>query len=340
MPGFPKHLLKLYLKSIHLGPGAVVFDPWNGSGTTTRAASRLGLPSLGFDLNPVMIVVALARLLPFSEASSLVPLRREIVKRSRQVTAITENGDPLLQWFTPASVGAIGSIERAIRHILLGLPPAGDGSLRSTIDLSRIAATYYLGLFFVCRALTAPFRCSNPTWLRVPRDPTERLTIRRADVEKLFIEAVSRLAETLVARGRDGDAACANAEVRLADATSSVAEAQADIILTSPPYCTRIDYPAATRIELALLSKLMPVQIEVLSRAMTGTTRVPRHQITPLDEWGSKCLAFLDAVSQHPSKASKEYYFRTHLDYFHKMFRSLRSIEKSLRSGGVAILVV
>ena len=84
--------LEWSLKSIHLGPSAVVFDPWNGSGTTTRAASRRGLPSLGFDLNPVMIVVALARLLPFSEASSLVPLGREIVKRSRQVTAITENG--------------------------------------------------------------------------------------------------------------------------------------------------------------------------------------------------------------------------------------------------------
>ena len=34
----------------------VVLDPWNGSGTTTRTASQLGIGSVGFDLNPVMVL--------------------------------------------------------------------------------------------------------------------------------------------------------------------------------------------------------------------------------------------------------------------------------------------
>ena len=38
----------------------MILDPWNGSGTTTYAASQLGYTSRGLDLNPVMNIVARA----------------------------------------------------------------------------------------------------------------------------------------------------------------------------------------------------------------------------------------------------------------------------------------
>ena len=36
----------------------LVCDPWNGAGTTTQVARDLGYSAAGFDLNPVMVVVA------------------------------------------------------------------------------------------------------------------------------------------------------------------------------------------------------------------------------------------------------------------------------------------
>ena len=45
-----------------------MLDPWNGSGTTTYAAAQLGHSSIWLDLNPVMVIVARARLLSPSEA--------------------------------------------------------------------------------------------------------------------------------------------------------------------------------------------------------------------------------------------------------------------------------
>jgi DNA modification methylase len=74
--GYPELFARELLKSARLPHGAVVLDPWNGSGTTTYIATSLGLDSIGIDLNPVMIIVARARLLPPSEADHLPPWPR------------------------------------------------------------------------------------------------------------------------------------------------------------------------------------------------------------------------------------------------------------------------
>jgi hypothetical protein len=130
-------------------------------------------------------------------------------------------------------------------------------------------------------------------------------------------------------------------EVNHADSTSADIPAESvDLILTSPPYCTRIDYTAATRIELAILSPLLGSSAEDLGRRMIGSTRVPEHPITPLPDWGAACNRFLEVLRNHPSKASSGYYYLTHLDYFSKMSKSLSNLVKALKRGGVAVLVV
>ena len=42
----------------------------------------------------------------------------------------------------------------------------------------------------------------------------------------------------------------------------------------------------------------------------------------------------------HPSKASGGYYYKTHLDYFDKMARSLSRVTTALKPGGRAVFVV
>ena len=52
------------------------------------------------------------------------------------------------------------------------------------------------------------------------------------------------------------------------------------------------------------------------------------------------CLSFLAALKAHRSKASGGYYYRTHLDYFDKMNRSMQRLAVGLKPGGRAVLVV
>ena len=153
--------------------------------------------------------------------------------------------------------------------------------------------------------------------------------------------SIKNMAAALTDRGQAPQPDHAVTELRLADTTTTALDAASvDLVLTSPPYCTRIDYSAATRIELAVLHSLVCLQMEDLGRRMIGSTRVPDHAIAVENSWGDTCGRFLAALKVHPSKASGGYYYKTHLDYFEKMSRSLANVSTSLKPGGAAILVV
>jgi DNA modification methylase len=340
--GFPETFARSLLDSARLPAGATILDPWNGSGTTTFAASQLGYNSHGFDLNPAMIIIARARLLAPSEADSLEPLAREVTRHRGSADA-PDHDDPLRSWFGPRTSAHIRGIERSIcRHLVGAMTIAPDGTHIERI--SAIAATFYVALFCVCRTLVRRFQSSNPTWLRMPRNHEAKIGVPRELITDRLAENLLSMSRALTARpNRSG---ChtdqpANCEIRLADTTSPILDPiSVDMILTSPPYCTRIDYPVATRIELAVLAPLTGDSSIGLADRMIGSTHVPSREIAPLERWGMTCQAFLEELVKHRSKASSTYYYKTHLDYFDKMFRSLLNLSRTLKDGGVGILVV
>lgn len=337
--GFLEAFARSVLESAKLPTGAIVFDPWNGSGTTTFAASQLSLASQGMDLNPVMLIVARARLLPRSEADSLGPLAREIVKGLRGNKRVVAKDDPLLNWFTLPTVALIRALERRIREHFVGQMTLSDTGLRLQ-NLSGLAATFYVALFSVCRHLAVPYQSSNPTWLRKPRDDENVIESNRAAMFSMFISNLKSMAEALTARSvTDGETA--DVKLVVGDTVSAeMIEGSVDFVLTSPPYCTRIDYAAATRIELAVLHPLLNLSMEDLGRQMIGSTRVPTKMTAHDKQWGPTCNRFLAAVRKHPSKASAGYYLKTHVDYFDKMYDSLHNLSAALKDGGKAVLVV
>lgn len=343
--GFPQVFARELLVTVALPPDAIVLDPWNGSGTTTYAASALGLRSIGVDLNPVMIIVARARLLASSESDHLRPLAASILSHMRAHTSMLATTDALLTWFQPKTAALIRTIEQNIRSNLIGtLTKSEDG-----IHLDRIsgtAATLYVALFATCRKLVAEFQSSNPTWLRKPKNEEGRVCASRATLVRLFSQNVRGMAEALVAQEesdllRGPIPERGHSSISLADTTAMrLPSSSVDFVLTSPPYCTRIDYTAATRIELAVLEPLLTTTASTLGQQMIGSTRVPSDPISADPSWGPTCARFLDALQNHSSKASRSYYLPTHLDYFSKMSRSLCRITDSLKPGGQAILVV
>jgi DNA modification methylase len=339
--GFSETFAYALLRSAGLHNEAIVFDPWNGSGTTTFAASRLGLKSWGSDLNPVMVVIARARLLPPSEADSIASLATKVVNLVESGCCPLDN-DALSLWFSDTTASTIRAIEQGIRQLLVG--PMTITSSGVELDcISGLAAAFYVALFTVCRELVARFRSSNPTWLRQPRDHESRADVPGKVVREMMVANLKGMAHALVGRQAvaAGEPTPGRSQVKLADtATIDLPAESVDLILTSPPYCTRIDYTAATRIELAVLDGLIQTVPKTLSLQMIGSIRVPPHEIEISPLWGKKCGKFLNALRKHPSKASAGYYYKTHLDYFDKIFRSMTNVVYSLKSGGTAVVVV
>jgi len=212
--------------------------------------------------------------------------------------------------------------------------------------ISGTAATLYVALFAACRRLVAPFRSSNPTWLRVPKADDSRIAAAKAAVARDFGNNVRGMTAALVAKREAHQSSKnlphpGNCRVSLSDTVAmEIAADSVDFVLTSPPYCTRIDYTAATRIELAVLAPLLKTAERALGRQMIGSTQVPTGDIAVDEAWGETCVRFLAALKAHPSKASGGYYYRTHLDYFDKMHRSMQRLAAGLKVGGRAVLVV
>lgn len=343
--GFPELFVRELIESAGLPSDAVVLDPWNGSGTTTYAASQLGLRSIGVDLNPVMIIVARARLLPPSEADHLRPLAATILSNARSLPTTLGANDALLGWFDPASAAFIRAIEQNIRRSLVG------GMTRSTdgLHLDRIsgtAATLYVALFAACRRLASTFRSSNPTWIRLPKSAEDRVAPSVRVIAQQFAENVRGMAAALAEKG---SAQATNADERqagtslivLSDTVSmQLGAGSVDFVVTSPPYCTRIDYTAATRIELAVLAPLLNVTTRDLAKKMIGSVQVPSAPLEADANWGATCARFLADLKGHPSKASRGYYYKTHTDYFDKMAKSIQRVSEALKPKGTAVFVV
>ncbi len=331
--GYAETFARAILDSAQLPAGGVVLDPWNGSGTTTLVASRLGLTALGLDLNPVMAVVARARLLPPSEADHLKPLAATIVPDNAVQPPI--DNDPLLDWFEPEMAAMVRAIERNIGRTPLGGSAVAPGTVRLD-QISGTTATLYVALFSACRRMVQQFMSSNPTWLRRPRSGEAKVAGTASWIGGLFRENVASMAAALAAQN-ELPLNRINAEVLVADSVSfSLPQESVDFILTSPPYCTRIDYTAATRIELAVLNPLVSLKAHELKRRMIGSTQVPVRKPEPSNDWGPTCLGFLEQLRLHPSKASATYYYETHLDYFDKLATSVANLAGALRSAGAA----
>ena len=337
--GYPTSFASNILRSASLNRGSRLLDPWNGSGTSTYIAARSGHDSVGIDLNPVMVVVARARLLNFSEADSLGPLTKEIIKKARSSSRLLLINEPLHFWFDECTASWIRAIERSINYLLVGdlARPQNGGYLQR---ISAVASTFYVALFAVCRTAAVGFRASNPTWFKRAKTDSERLSVSSDKLTSSFISMINEMQSSLLSfvndRGERG-----SVTLHLGDSTNChVDDETINLVLTSPPYCTRIDYTSVTRVELAILSPLIETSVLELGIQMLGSTRVPQSPIEPRDAWGSTCLKFLEQVERHPSKASSGYYKKTHLDYFDKIDRAIHSFSKALVAGGTAICVV
>jgi len=336
--GYASSFAKNALNSLGLAHDAVVVDPWNGSGTTTLAAAAVGVRGLGFDLNPVMVLAAKAALLGESEKDELIRLSKKVVNASRTVkTNISQ--DPLEAWLFPSSARIIRSIETAIntRHVA----PTYISLLSADVlnSVQPLAAFLYVCLFRSVRKLLLDFVPTNPTWVKQPNSPNNRKRPLREKIESGFLDEVEYLGGVL-SSGIFSEANLQNIDVKLGDSKDLPLESNSvDAILTSPPYCTRIDYAVATSIELAVL-RCLKSEFSRIRRSLMGSSTVEKAPIAISDEWGSTCHRFLAALYKHPSQASKTYYYKTHLQYFSSLKKSIDEIARVLKPGAHGIIVV
>jgi hypothetical protein len=287
-----------------------VLDPWNGSGTTTLAARSTGLRSIGVDLNPMASVVARLR-------ATASDVQVAVAAPSRDRITCDDN-DPLFAWLTKPTVERL----RAWTQLLCNLPP-GESAL------------CYVALFRVVRNLTKKFEGSNPTWVRRARNPDDLIHVDDDHIDLLLRDEQKAIISRLSSQPR------LRAPVLLITASATklpIADESIDIILTSPPYLTRIDYAVAYARELAVLDVNISADRD-LRESLMGTTLIRSSQKSDLN-LGPTAQELLANVSQHRSRASSGYYKKQFEQYLSDLTASFDQITRVANQGATMVLVV
>jgi hypothetical protein len=315
-------------------------DDWNGSGTTTAAAASLNHHSYGFDLNPVMVVVAKARLLSTREYPSMEPLCTEIIQKAKADSSDSDSEDPLHLWLGTNAATDVRKIERGIQHLLVDHDHYEAPATRLDFDsLSGIGAFLYLALFRTVRTLLKDFIPTNPTWVKSPRSPYARVRPSTETIRHAFRSEVLSMVDLEEAdvfeRQYQGET-----DIRVSSSESlPLADQSVHLAVGSPPYCTRIDYAVATKPELAVLGYTEET-FRALREQLMGTSTVPKVAPDEQREWGPTCLRFLNRVKRHNSHASDTYYYKNHVQYFHSLHRSIGELRRVMARDARCVLVI
>lgn len=338
--GYSYSFASALIESLPLDTDAQVLDPWNGAGTTLLAAAQQGHRGIGFDLNPAMVIVAKARLLRQQTIPSVIPIREKILETFRrlQLFKIEEN-DPLSEWFCPEASKQIRRLEYATRTTLLD----ATGSLVLPLNpdkFSDIAAFFYTAIFRVVRAKLLALQGSNPTWFKRPRNNEGLIKVSSNTLIKTFQETIELMCFDVMQMGEKVGEEVISPIVRWGNSENlPVQRDSVDLVLTSPPYCTRIDYAVATVGELAVIGVGTTSGFDQLRSQLMGTTKVPREKPELERKWGASCLHFLGELEAHYSRASSTYYLKNHLQYFQSLSRSISCIAHVLKPQGVCVMV-
>jgi DNA modification methylase len=340
--GFSEDFVRDVLAGAMLPDGARVLDPWNGSGTTVKAATEFGVIADGFDLNPVMVIVARARLSRTADFCLATGFISDVVGKCLDTPPSMRDGDPLDDWMGAATVS---QLRKVVSEALQANSDEYINKTRAVNELVDVLPTWRcLVILAVFRSVKAQLGIrdgSNPTWTTLP-EPSAR---RELDINHVLATVSGEInnIRSILINGQSDEqdevelmptVRCASSEeIPLDDNTI-------DLVVTSPPYCTRIDYAKATLIELAVLGLSANAVDSDLRRALIGTTSIKKSQPERNLAWGATCIGILDYVYSHSSKGSRSYYYKNFLQYFDSMFNSMRELARVCKRGAFLNIVV
>ena len=317
-----------------------VLDPWNGSGTTTSVAFRAGFAKVsGFDVNPALVVISRARNLDAAVNESLTPLALDILghakRRMKSPSSLSSPSRLIDGWFDEQTAAWIRGVRRATQLLLSKSGPTKSGARVAVEDITPLGAFFLVALFQVVRAATSSLRTSNPTWIK--STPPSPIAADPSQLSKEYLAAVTALAARLQAKGSR-----ANPSVTLDVGSSDRLPLDAhsvDLVVTSPPYLTRIDYAIATLPELAVL-EWAGDEVASLRKAMLGSPLTSAVDDTVVSLRSASASRLLGFVKGHKSVASGTYYHRFYQSYFRQLEAGLAEVTRVAKPSSRMAIVV
>jgi DNA modification methylase len=263
-------------------PRGRVLDPFCGSGTSLVEAQRLGLESIGIDLNPVSCIISRAKTLTLSATQ----VERIATAACERVTKAVLQGQPgfapasvqLQKWYSPG-------VSRQLTTMWASISPT------TGFERDILMGAFSSILLSVCRETRHwGYVCDNTS----PKDHREKDCLAEFKLRlDGLVSSYRRRDEYRLARAGAG-ASMSAAEIICGDAKeigSRIPPESIDIVMTSPPYYGVADYIKSQRLSF----EWFEYDIES-NRLREIGARSKRHRQTAITDYNSEMRRVVDGI--------------------------------------------
>ncbi|WP_211258243.1 hypothetical protein [Sphingomonas sanxanigenens] len=281
---------ELALKSLESLASGTVLDPMTGSGTVARVAKQRKLNAMGFDLDPLAVLISKVGTTPVNDDDVATWQCKflDIAKAFNpdEITLPWIDGDKEAErfvnyWF--------GQAQRAdLRRIAYALSNSDEFGLPSDIaDICKIALSRIIITKKQAASLAQDTSHSRPHRVTLESD---------YDVFDGFAKSLRAVRKRVSTIPQSGSATISRGDARR---MSGVADESIDAVLTSPPYLNAIDYMRGHRMSLVWLGHRYG-DLTATRSASIGSERRPD---APFDDKAFKSIKdAMGSVSSLPNR--------------------------------------
>lgn len=278
---FNPQVARALLNSVQVTSRSIVLDPFCGSGTTLVEAAHLGLRAVGFDINPLAVLIANAKLSALRADPEAIVTHAKTVARKRKATYAAVLGQDarteyLREWFEPAQLARIEGLR---------------------LEIEQQAPQYREILLVLLSNLLREFSLQEPADLRIRRRSS---SASDRDIREVFLEEAERLAYRVAHVHQVNGKPAARSKARLVDTrmrdavVRGLAKGSVDAAITSPPYAMALPYIDTQRLSLVWLGLTPPSGILKLQAELVGSREFHR---SAKSEWSERLDRNVDMLS-------------------------------------------
>ena len=306
----------------HLNKGSLVLDPMAGSGVVLRQALEAGHRAVGFDMDPLAVLMAKVWTTPVRSEAVEKWAKRVLCEAnatSLQETSLSwmdsETEDFINYWFAESQ-------QADLRRIAFVLDKFANGDSEddaATLNLLRLALSRII--------VTKEQRAS------LARDTSHSRPHKVAETSDYEVIPGFERAVRLIQRCLANEPPPSTARVRIGDARMLMVDnGTVDAVLTSPPYLNAIDYLRGHRLALVWLGKSLR-ELRCIRSDSIGAERAPDHPfVARLFERIQSAMGDVEPLPRRYGAMIER--------YAEDLYRMVSETARVLKSGGSATFVV
>lgn len=346
---FYPQLAKGLLNLAGIREGAIILDPFCGSGTALLEGYLNGCAGYGCDIHPLAAKIAQAKIEILDTDPDLLTEVVAAIQDAIALSPVTFPSDTselhpdcleeIKRWFPALVVPKINWLLKAIRK-------ASAGPIRNFLEV-------------ILSSVVRDVSQQEPSDLRIRYRKTllrdadllglfrERLTLQFSRVEKFWRVRGRAPCRFLTAHALEGDNRDPHTFAHL-----GLGKEVVDLVLTSPPYATALPYIDTDRLSLLTLFGLSSTARRVLEDGLTGSREISLAERRRLERLSAKdtalpprCRTFLAKIRRQVAKDGNAGFRKQNMPalftrYFLDMSTALKNIYPYCRQGALAMIVI